>query len=390
MQQLHRSNAHCSKRCAAVVLTSIAVMVAGCGDSTPGTAATPPDATTPAPSVASPPTTIVVTSDVPTSLEDTTSPQLTAPAHDLPAEPRVLYEWYPADERVKTIIMSDATLSAPPVRVVPAADGAAVHSNWSHDGTMFAWEVLRNDNTSSVWSANADGSRPTERAVCSAAPCVEMSYPSFSSDDSHLLVVQFDLETNGDWGPSHVVLIDLASGNQTKIASTADGTTAFYHPTMSPDGSQVAVALETYTDATENDRIGSEIVVIDTDPDTDDTPVAITDPTLFAGFPRWHPTDDRILFASWDLDAYQGDEESQLYSVSADGSGMTQITKVDYTTTRRRPGEANWTSDGRQIIASIGVVEGGRVIDVKIAYIDPATGEVIETTASGAMPSLQP
>ena len=38
----------------------------------------------------------------------------------------------------------------------------------------------------------------------------------------------------------------------------------------------------------------------------------------------------------------------------------------------------------------MGVVNDGRVVDVKIAYIDPNTGSILETTASGAMPSLQP
>jgi Tol biopolymer transport system component len=376
------------------LLSSIALisMVAGCGDSNPESAATLPDAT-PEPSEASLPTTVDTTTEVTTTTAEMRSPTTTmtaAAAADLPVEPRVLYEWYPANERVKTIIVSDESLSQPPVRVVPEADGAAVHSNWSHDGTMFAWEVLRDDNTSSVWTANADGSEPTERAVCSAAPCVEMSYPSFSSDDSSLLVTQFDLEENGDWGPSHLVLVDLDTGEQTVIASTADGATAFYSSTVSPDGSQVAAALETYTDTSENVRTKSEIVVVDTDPNTDDAPIPVTDPELFAGYPRWHPTTDRILFASWDLDAYQSGEESQLYTVAGDGSGLVRITKVDYATTSRRPGEANWTPDGRQIIASIGVVDGGRVVDVKIAYIDPTTGEITETTASGAMPSLQP
>ena len=314
----------------------------------------------------------------------------TAPAAALPVEPRVLYEWFPADEGVKSIIVSDATLIAPPVRVVPQADGAAVHANWSHDGSMFTWEVLRSDDTSSVWTANADGSNPTVRAVCTAAPCVEMSYPSFSHDDSHLVVTRYDRAGEGTWGQSHLVLVDLSTGDQTVIASTEDGTTAFYSATMSPDGSQVAAALEAYTDSSENVRTSSVIVVVDTDSSTDDAPVRVTDPTLAAGYPRWHPTDDRILFASWDLDAYQGGEESQLYTIDADGSGLAQITKVDYATTRRRPGEANWTPDGKQIIASIGVVAGGKVIDVKIAFVDPTNGKVTESPASGAMPGLQP
>ncbi|CAN5232285.1 hypothetical protein BH18ACT5_BH18ACT5_10180 [soil metagenome] len=58
-------------------------------------------------------------------------------------------------------------------------------------------------------------------------------------------------------------------------------------------------------------------------------PLPVTDRALFAVYPRWHPTDDRILFASWDLDAFQGYEASQIYTVAFGGSKMTQITHVD-------------------------------------------------------------
>jgi Tol biopolymer transport system component len=219
----------------------------------------------------------------------------------LPPEPRVLDEWYPAGESMKTIIVSDNDLAAPPVRVVPETDGAAIHSSWSPDGSRFTWEVLRGNDTASVWTANADGSDPEERAVCDGPPCVEMSYPAFSPDGSKLLVTRYDFAANGDWGPSHLVVVDLATGQQTIITSTADGTTAFYSGMWSPDGSRVAAPLESYTDASEDHRTGSMIVVLDTDPTTPDAPTPVTDPALFAGYPRWHPTDGRILFTSWDL-----------------------------------------------------------------------------------------
>lgn len=264
-----------------------------------------------------------------------------------------------------------------------------MHANWSRDGSMITWEVL-DGKSASVWTAGADGANATQRATCQAPPCAEMSYPSFTHDDDQLLVTRYDLADDGQWGPSHLVLVDLSTGEQSIIASTPDGTTSFYSASMSPDGASVAAALEHYTDATQGDRTKSEIVVIDTDPTTNDELTPVTDPELFAGYPRWHPTEDRILFASWDLDAYQGDEQSQLYTVEPDGSGLAQITDVDYDATQRRPGEANWTPDGQRIIASIGIVEGGRVVDVKIAYIDPKTGSIRETAASGAMPSLQP
>ena len=192
----------------------------------------------------------------------------------LPPEPLVLYEWYPAGENTKTIIVSDDELTAPPVRVVPKSDGAAVHSSWSRDGSQFTWEVLRGNDTASVWTANADGSEPVERVACEEASCVEMSYPAFSPDDSQLLVTRFDIADDGDWGASHLVVVDLATGKQTIIASTADGTASFYSATWSPDGSNVAAQLETYPDASQSTIAGSAIVVVDTDPATSGRPEA--------------------------------------------------------------------------------------------------------------------
>jgi Tol biopolymer transport system component len=316
---------------------------------------------------------------------------------DLPPEPRVLFEWFPAGEDTKSIIVSDAELVSPPIRVVPRAEGDAVHASWSSDGTQFTWEVLVHggtsgnlDDTASVWTANADGSDPVERVTCPGPPCVEMSYPAFSPDDRQLLVTRYDLDDGGGWGPSHLVVVDLASGEQTVIASTADGSSSFYSASWSPDGTQVAAALETYGDSTQADRSAAGIVVVDTDPTTDDEPIPVTAAELFGGYPRWHPTEDRILFASFDLDAFGGAEPSQLYTVAPDGSGLVQITHVDHATTNRRPGEASWTPDGERIIAAVGLVQDARVVDVRIAFVDPATGAITETDASGAMPTLQP
>jgi Tol biopolymer transport system component len=302
---------------------------------------------------------------------------------------QVVYEWYPAGGDRKTIVVSNGSLTDPATRVVPETRGAAVHANWSRDGSTIAWEVLDGDRAS-IWTADADGSDATERVTCLGERCVQMSWPSFTAGDTHLLVTRYDLEPSGDWGPSHLVLVDQATGEQTIIASTADGTSAFYSSTTSPDGATVAATLETYTGASQQVRTGSVIVVVDTDPNTTDPPIAITDPALYAGYPRWHPSDDLIAFASWDLDAYQGDEPSQLYTMESDGTDLRQVTSVDHEATGWRPGEASWSPDGRRLVASIGIVVDGSVTDVRIAYVDVESGEISMTGASGAMPSIRP
>ncbi|MGB7981419.1 MAG: hypothetical protein WCF36_11580 [Candidatus Nanopelagicales bacterium] len=69
---------------------------------------------------------------------------------------------------------------------------------------------------------------------------------------------------------------------------------------------------------------------------------------------------------------------------------LVQVTTMNCGTAKRRPGEALWTPDGAQIIASVGIVNNGRAADDEIAHIDPDTGSIRETNASGAMPSFQP
>lgn len=364
------------ERGTAAILAAALLVLGGCGDG--GGGGSEDDTATPS----------ATPSSTAASTATSTRPDVPDLA-DLPPEPRTIFEWYGSGEDQKSIVVSDADLTTAPVRVVPATDGDEVHAAWSPDGSLIAWEVLEGD-AASVWVAQADGSDPREVARCEDEPCVQMSWPTFTPDSASLLVTRYDLADDGSWGPSHLVLVDVEDGEQQVVASTADGLTSFYQSSMSPDATTIAASVESYTRSDQDQRTASEIVVVDTDPATDDEPTAITDAALFAGYPRWHPTDDRILFASWDLDAYQGDEPSQLYSVGPDGSGLEQITDVDHAVVTRRPGEANWTPDGERIIASIGIVQGRQVVDVKVAYVDPETGEIAESALSGAMPSLQP
>lgn len=343
-----------------IVMSAVALVTAGCAGSADGTS-------------------------TPTSSESEPSSDA---ASTLP-EPRTLFEWYPADADRKSIVVSDATASVPAVAIVPDSTANNVHANWSPDGSELTWEVLADNDTSTVWTAEADGSGPTLEVECPGDPCVEMSWPSFSPDGAHLLVTRYDIADTGDWGPSHLVSVDRATGVQQILASTIDGATAFYSASWSPDGSHVAAQLESYPDATESEIAGSVIVIVDTDLATAKLLAPITDPALFAGYPRWHPTDAKILFASWDLNAFQDDKPSQLYTVNPDGTDTTQITQVD-PASGTRPGEASWTPDGTAIIAALGIVTDEEVTDVKVSFIDPETGSITQSEQSGAMPTLQP
>lgn len=328
-------------------------------------------------------------SPAPTSAGPTSpDPTATTPkAPPLPPEPRILFEWYGTNAQGKSILVTNADATASAVQIVPAVTAAEpVHAQWSRDGSQFTWEVLGRDGTASVWIANADGTQPVMVAQCEEDPCAQVAYPSFSPDGSQLLVTRYDSADVG-WGPSHLVVVDLVTGTQTIIASTPDGLTSFRGGSWSPDGTTIAAWHETFPTVEQEEFSGNDIVIVDADPNTPEELNPITDPALFAGYPRWHPTEDRILFSSWDLHNFQGDEPSQLYTVSSTGKELTQVTRAK--PGEQRPGEASWTPDGKQIIASLGIVDATQVVDVKIGWVDPVNGEITATTQSGAMPSLQ-
>ena len=259
-----------------------------------------------------------------------------------------------------------------------------MHANWSHDGSKFASGGARRAGRERV-DADADGTKPTERAACQADPCAQLSYPSFSPDDSHLLVTRYDLADDGQWGPSHLVLVDLDTGKQTVIASTADGTTRSTTQACPPTAPRSPQRWSTTRMLGRVNARGARSSW------STPTPARMASlphhragplrrvPTM-APNPGPHPL--RIL----EPRRFPGEEEWQLYTVASDGTDLAQVTTVDYGMAKRRPGSANWTPDGAQIIASVGVVDEGRVVDVKIAYIDPNTGSIRETKASGAGP----
>ena len=83
---------------------------------------------------------------------------------------------------------------------------------------------------------------------------------------------------------------------------------------------------------------------------SDPTPKEITEPALQAGFPTWHPTADLIVFRT---NRYDGDTgglldpaaPSNLYTIRADGSGLTAVTHHPVGGAIVRA--PTWTWDGR-------------------------------------------
>jgi Tol biopolymer transport system component len=232
-------------------------------------------------------------------------------------------------------------------------DGQQEHPDWSPEGTRIAFDRWLPDAANpgrdriDVWVVDADGSNAGRVASCEA-PCLQVSMPAWSPDGQSLAVVRFDLMDDGIWGPSHLDVVDVRSGDTRTIASTSDGATAFYDPTWSPDGASVAVALETYPDARELTILSSELAIVPADGSA--APRVVSAKGVWVSGPVWHPTDDWIAFSSrFDIAATRSrTEATELYRIHADGSGLDQVTSFGLGDVRAI--QPSWMPDGTSLM----------------------------------------
>ena len=242
------------------------------------------------------------------------------------------------------------------------------HPDWSPDGTRIAYMVDR----SSIWIADADGSDPVRIATC-AAPCVDIDMPAWSPDGTQIAFRTLKIE-DGFFTGSAIEVVDLASG-VTRTVSTPTAPQYAHWPRWSPDGHSMVVELERYDsvppEGTTEIAPARAVAVIDLRQDPTTPPTIITSWDIQASYPDWSPIEDRIVFATYDLGSFnQTDEASNLFTVRADGSGLTQLTSFE-------PGEDRatqpfWTPDGRRIIFTwaIGSATGGVDYPATVGFVD--------------------
>ena len=261
-------------------------------------------------------------------------------------------------------------------------DAEIHHPDWSPDGDRVAFEALGTGPgtpAATVWVANADGSSPTKVAACEHDPCRQFSEPVWSPDGGSLAMIRFDLYSDGSCCTSHLEVLDLATGEHRvvfEVVESPDIQTydTAYSPTWSPDGTELAFELEQYELEDPYPFIDSRIAIVSAVQTAPQQPRFITDPSLNAWHPDWHPTDDRIVFSTQNPDRFPASARSELYEVRADGSGLRQLTdsKQDGFDRYITP---TWAPDGTEIVLSIGRAgSGGGVVRKELAVLPAAGG----------------
>lgn len=284
---------------------------------------------------------LVLTACAPTA--DTSSPAPSASVDEAtavrPGEEWIVYQYgtpcglTPSEPSVICLVRPDGSgRHALPME----NEGEAKHPDWSPDGESLAFVYA-----GEIWVSRVDGSEQRTVAAC-GDDCFALDYPAWSPKGDRIAFTRYSGRplNGGPFSTSAVDVVDVDSSDVRTITET-ERLTIVDQPRWAPDGDRIVLQLEQFTD--DGTETGAAIAVL---PASGGTAAPITDFSLVATYPDWNPVEDTIVFASHDVDT--NDEPVQLYTVRADGSGLTPLL-LDGSDTQRSV-QPSWTPDGQRVV----------------------------------------
>jgi Tol biopolymer transport system component len=225
------------------------------------------------------------------------------------------------------------------VRQLTHFQGGAFDPDYSPNGKQIAFDRRFQAGPDAAFTIGFDGSNPTRIPIACAGQCLGIDEPNWARDGDHIAFGRA-------FGPivkDNASTLELAtaglSGTDDRVIRTfglkATGTEP-HGAVWSPNGRMLAVTIQNTTNKPVK---ASAIYLISAD---GTTARRLTPRKLDAGNPDWAPNGKRIVFNSF----YEGQSESELYTIRSDGTGMHRILKEKKNNYAFDP---VWSPDGRRI-----------------------------------------
>ena len=206
------------------------------------------------------------------------------------------------------------------VRQLTHLQGGAFDPDYSPNGRQIAFDRRFQSGPDEAFTIGFDGSNPTRIPIACPGQCLGVDEPNWDPSGQ-------DIAFGRALGPivkDNASTLELAtaglSGAGDRVIRTfgltATGTEP-HGPVWSPNGRMLAVTIQ---NTTRRPVKASAIYLISAD---GKTARRLTPAKLDAGNPDWAPNGNRIVFNSF----YEGQSESELYTIRPDGTGMHRIRK---------------------------------------------------------------
>jgi Tol biopolymer transport system component len=281
----------------------------------------------------------------------------------------------PMDEGTSQLFALSGTTRK--VRQLTNFDGGAFAPDYSPNGRQLAFERrgFKDGSPDGAFTIGFDGSNPTRLPIACSGQCLGNGEPNWAPDGGQIAFGRaFGPIVNDNASTVQLATagLDGAGDRVIRTFGIAGTGTEPHGATWSPNGQLLALTIQ---NTTKKPVKASAIYLIDSN---GNTVRRLTPPRLDAGNPDWAPNGKRIVFNSF----YEGQSESELYTVRPDGTGMRRLRKEHKNNYAFDP---VWSPDGGRIA----FVHASQKTLPHIWSIR-ADGKKVRQETHGSLPDLSP
>jgi Tol biopolymer transport system component len=243
----------------------------------------------------------------------------------------------PMDESTTQLFALSPTTGR--VRQLTHLQGGAFDPDYSPNGRQIAFDRRFQAGPDAAFTIRFDGSNPTRIPIACPGQCLGIDEPNWARSAHNIAFGRaFGPIVKDNASTLELATAGLSGAGDRVIRTfglTATGTEP-HGAVWSPNGRMLAVTIENTTKKPVKD---SAIYLISAN---GKVVRRLTPPKLDAGNPDWAPNGKRIVFNSF----YEGQSESELYTIRPNGTGMHRIHKENKNNYAFDP---VWSPDGGRI-----------------------------------------